>query len=44
MIRAASTPDATVRELDREGFAYGLPTIDLFRILCDFALDPASPE
>ena len=33
-----------VREVAREAFVYGLPTVDLYRILHNFALDPASPE
>jgi hypothetical protein len=31
-------------ELARGAFVYGYPTVDLYRILRDFALDPASPE
>lgn len=33
-----------VRQIGREAFVYGLPTVDLYRILHSFALDPASPE
>lgn len=35
-------PDLT--ELGRQAQVFGLPTIDLYRILDSFALDPASPE
>jgi hypothetical protein len=34
----------SVSDIAREAFVYGLPTVDLYRILHDFALDPASPE
>jgi len=34
----------SVSEIAREAFLFGLPTVDLYRILHDFALDPASPE
>lgn len=35
-------PDLT--ELGRRAYVFGLPTIDLYRILDSFALDPSSPE
>ncbi len=35
-------PDLT--DLGRRAQVFGMPTIDLFRILDSFALDPASPE
>ena len=31
-------------ELARRAFVFGYATVDLYRILHDFALDPASPE
>jgi hypothetical protein len=34
----------TVEATSQEAFVYGLPTVDMYRILHDFALDPASPE
>lgn len=33
-----------VRDIARRGLIFGLPTIDLHRILHEFALDPGSPE
>jgi len=33
-----------MREVARAAYVYGLPTIDLYKILRDFALDPASAE
>lgn len=35
---------ADVRDISGRGFIYGLATIDLHRILCNFALDATSPE
>lgn len=34
----------TLAELARRAVPYGLPTVDLHRILVNFALDPSSPE
>ena len=34
----------SISDIAHEAFIYGLPTVDLYRILHDFALDPASPE
>ena len=34
----------SVSDIAREAFIYGLPTVDFYRILHDFALGPASPE
>ena len=34
----------SISDIAREALIYGLPTVDLYRILHDFALDPASPE
>ena len=39
-----ATAMADVRDIARRGFIYGLATIDLYRILRNFALDPASAE
>jgi hypothetical protein len=33
-----------LRHVARRGLRFGLPTIDLYKILRDFALDPAAPE
>ena len=33
-----------VRDTSRRGYVYGLPTIDLYRILHNFALDPGADE
>ena len=33
-----------IRDLGRRAFLWGLPSIDLYRILRNFALDPQSPE
>jgi hypothetical protein len=35
---------ATMTELARRAVPFGLPTVDLHRILVNFALDPTSPE
>jgi hypothetical protein len=34
----------SISDIAHEALIYGLPTVDLYRILHDFALDPASPE
>ncbi len=34
----------SISDIAREALIYGLPTVDLYRILYDFALDPSSPE
>ncbi len=36
--------ETDVRAWAREAFGYGLATVDLYRILRNFALDPTSPE
>lgn len=40
----ASTTDASLQEAGRLAAVYGLPTVDLHRILVNFALDSGSPE
>lgn len=37
-------PMTTMQDLAREAVPYGIPTVDLHRILVRFALDPSSPE
>lgn len=41
---AGRSPDLVIREVARAAYLYGLPTVDLYKILLHFALDPASAE
>ncbi len=35
---------SSIRTVARDAFVYGLPTVDLYRILRNFSLEPTSPE